>query len=206
VIVLNQKQAWHGVIATDWGDSGYLIEMGVKLGPYDAKTHEFRDCYISEEATSKLDEYWGSFPWRSTFLKRSSMTRELDSNGVASAECPYPDDSLRPCADVTSSVLRCTDCLIDTTDWHNLLCDTCANVLCKNGVAYPSICEYMIEMPCPHATVKKEDGIIDRIWCNKTGKQCVCTFIWNEYGCPMKELMSSRYVDCPGCLDGCSIK
>jgi hypothetical protein len=112
--------------------------------------------------------------------------------------------------------------------WHNPLCDICANVLCKetqktgadschihagrdsavrkDGITYPSVCEYVTEMPCPHATAKKEDGIIDRIWCNKTGKQCVCTFIWDEYGCPMRELMSSRYVDCPGCLDGSLVK
>lgn len=41
----------------------FLESLGVKLGTYIADDQCFDDCWVSDEAMTKLDNHWGRFIW-----------------------------------------------------------------------------------------------------------------------------------------------
>jgi len=44
-------------------EAALLSSLGVKLGRFNRSAHAWDGCTVSQEALTKLDEYWGRFIW-----------------------------------------------------------------------------------------------------------------------------------------------
>lgn len=54
---------YKGWIAADKDEGDFLKNLGVTIGKYNEKEHQFDNCFVLYEALEKLDPYWGRFYW-----------------------------------------------------------------------------------------------------------------------------------------------
>jgi hypothetical protein len=54
---------YRGWIAGEKKDEKVLLDLGVKLGPWNEGQQDWTSCEVSSDVMEKLDSLWGRFVW-----------------------------------------------------------------------------------------------------------------------------------------------